>query len=114
MLVITDGVPSDDVEPSIIQAVKKLDKLDAPAWQVGIQFLQVGNDHRARTHLKQLDDKLAEIAGDDDLRDMVDTVLFTGDNGAQLTGDSILKVVLGAVNRRWDRKRFSELHAGCG
>lgn len=110
IIVITDGEPSDDVESPIIAAAKKLDKLDAPAWQVGIQFFQVGREPGARAHLKQLDDELAEISGDDELRDMVDTVPFLGDDDAQLTGDGILKVVLGAVNRRLDRKRSGELH----
>ncbi|KAF1844344.1 uncharacterized protein K460DRAFT_290836 [Cucurbitaria berberidis CBS 394.84] len=103
IIVITDGEPSDDVESPIIQAAKKLDKLDAPAWQVGIQFFQVGKEPGAREHLKQLDDGLKELAGDDDLRDIVDTVPFTGEGDAQLTGVGILKICLGAVNRRLDR-----------
>ena len=105
-----DGEPSDDVESPLIAAAKKLDKLDAPAWQVGVQFFQVGRDEEAKKHLKSLDDELAEIAGDDDLRDMVDTVPFKGEEGATLTGDGILKVVLGAVNRRLDRKKSKDLH----
>lgn len=40
IICITDGAPSDDVESPIIAAAKKLDKLEAPAWQVGIQFFQ--------------------------------------------------------------------------
>jgi uncharacterized protein YegL len=103
IIVITDGEPSDDVESPIIQAAKKLDKLDAPAWQVGIQFFQVGKEPGAREHLKQLDDGLKELAGDDELRDIVDTVPFTGDDNATLTGTGILKVVLGAVHRKQDR-----------
>lgn len=111
IIVITDGEPSDDVESPIIAAAKKLDKLDAAAWQVGIQFFQVGKEPGAREHLKQLDDELAELAGDDDLRDIVDTVPFEGqEEGSQLTADGILKVVLGAVNRRLDRKRSKDLH----
>ncbi|KAF2168304.1 hypothetical protein M409DRAFT_65751 [Zasmidium cellare ATCC 36951] len=110
IICITDGEPSDDVESPLIQAAKKLDKLDAPAWQIGVQFFQVGRDEKAKAHLKQLDDELAEIAGDDDLRDIVDTVPFTGEEGTQLTGDGILKVVLGAVNRRLDRKKSKDLH----
>jgi hypothetical protein len=109
IICITDGAPSDDVERPIIKAAQKLDKLDAPPWQVGIQFFQVGNDAEATTHLKQLDDELAEIAGDDELRDMVDTVPFTNAQGAKLSGDGILKVVLGAVTQRLDRKS-KELH----
>lgn len=109
IICITDGVPTDDLESPLIQAAKKLDKLDAPAWQVGIQFFQVGSDAGATAHLKQLDDDLADIAGDDDLRDMVDTVPFKNANGARLTADGILKVVLGAVTRRLDRKS-KEIH----
>lgn len=75
-----------------------------------IFHLTVGRDEAAKKHLKQLDDELAEISGDDELRDMVDTVPFTGAQGEQLSGDGILKVVLGAVNRRLDRKKSNELH----
>lgn len=109
IIVITDGEPSDDVESPVIQAAKKLDKLDAPAWQVGIQFFQVGKEPGAREHLKQLDDGLREFADDDELRDIVDTVPFTGEGDAQLTAKGIMKVVLGSVNRRLDRNS-KELH----
>lgn len=94
IIVITDGVPTDDLESPIIQAAKKLDKLDAPAWQVGIQFFQVGKEETARETLKQLDDGLRELSGDDDLRDIVDTVPFTGAGDTQLTAAGILKVRL--------------------
>ena len=110
LICITDGEPSDDVESPLIAAAKKLDKLDAPAWQIGVQFFQVGRDEEAKKHLRQLDDELAEIAGDDELRDIVDTVPFVGAEGARLTGEGILKVVLGAVNRRLDRKKSKDLH----
>ena len=43
IIVITDGEPSDDPEGVIIFAANKLEKLEAPSWQVGIQFFQVGN-----------------------------------------------------------------------
>lgn len=108
IICITDGEPSDDVESPLISAAKKLDRLDAPAWQVGVQFFQVGSDEQAQRHLRMLDDELAEIAGDEEMRDMVDTVPFTK-GGAALTGEGILKVVLGAVTRRLDR-RSRELH----
>lgn len=91
LIVVTDGEPSDDVESVLISAAKKLDRLDAPAWQVGVQFFQVGRDEEARKHLRQLDDELAEIAGEE-IRDMVDTVPFLGAEGERLTGDGILKV----------------------
>ncbi|ORX95003.1 hypothetical protein BCR34DRAFT_498829 [Clohesyomyces aquaticus] len=109
IIVITDGEPSDDVESPIIMAAKKLDKVDAPAWQVGIQFFQVGREPGARAALKQLDDGLKEVSGDDDLRDIVDTVPFKGNDDEELTGEGVLKVVLGSVNRRLDRNS-KELH----
>ncbi|KAI9780631.1 MAG: hypothetical protein M1816_002792 [Peltula sp. TS41687] len=103
IIVITDGVPTDDVESVIVSAAKKLDKLDAPAWQVGVQFFQVGNERGAAAALQELDDGLAEVGG---LRDMVDTVPFRQMGSGGLSGEEILKVVLGAVNRRLDRKKI--------
>jgi hypothetical protein len=38
LIVLTDGVPSDDVESVLLSAAKKLDRLDAPPFQVGVQF----------------------------------------------------------------------------
>ncbi|KAL6860346.1 hypothetical protein ACO1O0_004373 [Amphichorda felina] len=99
IIVITDGAPTDDPESSIIQAAKKLDRLDAPTYQVGIQFFQVGNSPSARDALKQLDDGLEELG----VRDIVDTATWDGPGGV-LTVDGILKVVLGAVVRRLDRQ----------
>ena len=91
VIVLTDGEPSDDVESVIVAAAKKLEALEAPAWQVGVQFFQVGRDEEARRHLKMLDDELAELAGEE-VRDIVDTVPFTGAEGTELTGEGILKV----------------------
>ncbi|KAI9721848.1 MAG: hypothetical protein M1812_002184 [Candelaria pacifica] len=103
IIVITDGVPSDDVESVIINAAKKLDKFDAPAWQVGIQFFQVGEEPGAADALAALDNELEELGGG--IRDIVDTVPWSGVAGTTLNGEAILKVVLGAVNRRLDRKK---------
>lgn len=105
IIVITDGQPSDDPESIIINAAKKLDALEAPPWQVGIQFFQVGQEAGAAEALRDLDDALVERGGG--IRDMVDTVPWSGTNGSGLNGEGIMKVVLGAVNRRLDRKRDS-------
>lgn len=105
IIVITDGQPSDDPESIIINAAKKLDALEAPPWQVGIQFFQVGQEEGAAEALRDLDDFLVERGGG--IRDMVDTVPWSGTNGSGLNGEGIMKVVLGAVNRRLDRKRNS-------
>lgn len=107
LIVLTDGVPSDDVESVLLASAKKLDRLDAPPFQVGVQFFQVGTEPGAREALIELDDELAGmVAGG--VRDIVDTVTWAGGNaGNGLTGDGILKAVLGAVVRRLDRRRGS-------
>ena len=97
VIVITDGVPSDDVEGPIIAAAESLHKMtEIEPWQIGIQFFQVGNERGAREHLKKLDDDLPDKIAkrcDGIRKDMVDTVPFTGPENANLTSDGILKVV---------------------
>lgn len=116
IIVLTDGVPSDDVESVLFQTAKKLDKLESPPSQIGVQFFQVGNERGAKEALKELDDQLGEVCGDGDIRDIVDTVTWTGGSSSgpsgetleiRLTGETILKAVLGAVVRRLDRQRTS-------
>ncbi len=97
LIVLTDGVPSDDVESVLISAAKKLDKLEAPPFQVGVQFFQVGNEEGAKEALEELDDGLSELV-EGGIRDMVDTVTWSGgasssEGGVGLTGDGILKAV---------------------
>jgi hypothetical protein len=74
--VLTDGVPSDDVESVLLSAAKKLDKLDAPPYQVGVQFFQVGNEEGAKEALEELDGGLSEHV-EGGVRDIVDTVTFS-------------------------------------
>lgn len=105
IIVITDGAASDDVESTIVSAARKLDKMGAEPWQVGIQFFQVGQDRAAAQDLQELDDGLA---GEHGIRDMVDTVPWNGIGGSALTADGIMKVTMGAINRRLDRKRNSD------
>ncbi|KAF7512657.1 hypothetical protein GJ744_000918 [Endocarpon pusillum] len=105
IIVITDGVASDDVESIIVQAAKKLDAWGAEPGQLGIQFFQVGHEPEAAEDLQELDDALSSAH---DIRDIVDTIPWTGDDGQVLTGPGILKCVLGAVNRKLDRRRGSD------
>lgn len=109
LICITDGAPTDDDESPLIDTAEALDELRAPAWQVGIQFFQIGSDQKAAKHLKTLDDDLAKFSTKDRMRDIVDTVPFTDANGGRLSADGILKVVLGAVTRRLDRNS-QDLH----
>ena len=97
IIVITDGCPTDDLHGVIIQAAKKLDALDAPLRQVGIQFFQVGNDPEATKALQVLDDELCQE--ERGLRDIVDTCPWRKEG---LSANNIMKVVMGAVNRRLD------------
>lgn len=105
IIVITDGKATDDVESTIVSAARKLDKMGAEPWQVGIQFFQVGEDRAAAADLQELDDGLA---GEHNVRDMVDTVPWNGVGSATLTADGIMKVTMGAINRRLDRKRNTD------
>ena len=105
IIVITDGAATDDVESTIVSAAKKLDKMGAEPWQVGVQFFQVGNDKAAAKELEELDDILSSEHG---VRDMVDTVPWTGGDDASLTAEGIMKVTMGAINRKFDRKTSND------
>jgi hypothetical protein len=103
LIVITDGVPTDNPTQSIVNAANALDRLLAPSYQVGIQFVQIGNDKDATRALKQLDDNLQ---GQGHARDIVDTVTCKwGGKALRLTDSSLLKTVLGAVDKRLDNQK---------
>ncbi|KAF7595339.1 hypothetical protein BBP40_006588 [Aspergillus hancockii] len=103
IITITDGAFTDDAESIIIDTARRLDKCHAVPWQVGIQFFQVGDDERARRYLQTLDDDLVRKSQDEHMRDIVDTVPWRGGRGQTLSADGILKCVLGAVNRKYDK-----------
>ncbi|EXL64939.1 hypothetical protein FOPG_18817 [Fusarium oxysporum f. sp. conglutinans race 2 54008] len=112
IIVITDGCPTDDPESVIVHHAKKLDQIEAPPHQVGIQFFQVSNNLGNTKGLCELDDDLA----DNGIPDMVDTATWnstTSENGKSLTADGILKVVLGAAVRRLDRRSTRDSPQGC-
>ncbi|KAH9948796.1 hypothetical protein B0H21DRAFT_689433 [Amylocystis lapponica] len=97
-IVITDGAPTDDPEEVIVTAARRLDAHNFPLSQVGIQFVQIGNNPEATAFLNELDNELSQAYG---IRDMVDTTPYTG---GQLTADMIIKILLGGINRRVDRR----------
>ena len=106
LIVVTDGVPTDDPESVLLGLARRLDRVNAPPYQLGVQFFQVGNEPGAREALTELDDNLGgEVQGG--VRDMVDTTTWDGRTPHALTGEGILKTVLGAVVKRLDRKRAS-------
>ena len=60
LIVITDGSADDEpeVESYIIEVARELDLLGAKLAQIGIQFVQVGDDSDAAEFLRRLDDEL--------------------------------------------------------
>ncbi|OCF73277.1 hypothetical protein I204_06508 [Kwoniella mangroviensis CBS 8886] len=98
LIIVTDGAPTDDPESVIISIAKRLDRGEYPLSQVGVQFLQIGNDSEAREALQELDDGLSAAHG---VRDIVDTVLYDGEG---MSAGLIIKTLLGGINRRLDRR----------
>ena len=62
LIVITDGAPSpgQDVEGVIVKYARMLAQQDAPPLQVGIQFVQIGDEKGAKDFLDSLDNDLQE------------------------------------------------------
>lgn len=110
IIVLTDGEPSDEPADVIRHFAKRLDKLNAAPYQVGIQFFQVGDDVRASAALKKLDDEIKkDPKTGEETRDIVDTVTFDKNSargrGATLTKEGLAKTVLGGVSRRHDEQK---------
>ena len=110
IITITDGEFTDDAESVIVQVAKTLDHqhCNALPWQVGIQLFQIGDDQSVQRYLQELDDDLGKYCSDKHLRDIVDTVPWRGKGkkGQSLDADGILKCVLGAVNKKYDRRQI--------
>ncbi|KAJ7058227.1 hypothetical protein C8F01DRAFT_1256103 [Mycena amicta] len=85
-IVITDGRPTDEPLDVIIQ--------------LGIQFVQIGNDPKATAALNRLDDDLAQ---ENDIPDIVDTTPYSKLH--PITADGIIKCLIGGINRRVDKQR---------
>lgn len=107
IITITDGEFTDDAESVIVQVARALDapRCAALPWQIGIQFFQIGNDENVQRYLQELDDDLGKWCRDEQLRDIVDTVPWKGKRGESLDAEGILKCVLGAVNKKYDRRK---------
>ncbi|KAJ7853163.1 hypothetical protein B0H14DRAFT_2354498, partial [Mycena olivaceomarginata] len=100
-IVITDGASTDDPKYTIIDAATRLKDLrNLSLTQIGIQFVQIGNDPGATRALQELDDDLAK---DKNFRDIVDTTPYSMLN--PLTSDGLIKVLLGGINRRYDAQK---------
>jgi hypothetical protein len=65
LIVITDGVSHDyeKIEEVLSRAARSFEDLEMQEFQVGVQFVQVGNDKNGKKRLRLLDDKLPERYG---------------------------------------------------
>ncbi|RDB26043.1 hypothetical protein Hypma_006139 [Hypsizygus marmoreus] len=98
IVVITDGVPTDDPREVIINAARRLDRNQIPLKRFGVQFAQIGDDYEATEALQELDDDLAAAHG---IRDMVDTTPYDS-NDRQFTSATMVKILLGAIDETLD------------
>ncbi|KAG8917436.1 hypothetical protein FRC02_003121 [Tulasnella sp. 418] len=85
LIVITDGVPTDQPKPVLEKWAAYLDSKKHHPNIVGIQFVQIGNDNGAGAALKDLTQGK--------VRNMVDTVPYNG----PLTPERMTRVLLGAI-----------------
>lgn len=92
IIIITDGEPSDGIQGQkalanlIIEASKKIES----DFELGISFIQVGNDKQASQFLKKLDDDLTSVGAKFDI---CDTKTFD-----DLENLSLEKILLDIVN----------------
>ena len=72
IIVLTDGSADDpkQTENLLVRVAKELDTMWAPSFQLGVQFVQVGDDEKATRYLKILDDQLEKKH---DIRDVRST-----------------------------------------
>jgi gamma-glutamylcysteine synthetase len=55
--------PADDPRQVIVEYARHLDRRNVALRQLGIQFVQIGNDPDATEALKELDDNLGPMHG---------------------------------------------------
>ncbi|KNF02329.1 hypothetical protein PSTG_04532 [Puccinia striiformis f. sp. tritici PST-78] len=107
LIVLTDGEPDrgQDPEQVIVEIGRYLDSNRFPLNQLGISFVQIGNDSDATRHLIALDDGLK---AKHKIRDFVDCTPYQASNNHPnvITADFILKALIGGVNRKIDHLRL--------
>ncbi|KAH8096657.1 hypothetical protein BXZ70DRAFT_895928 [Cristinia sonorae] len=111
-IVITDGKPDNQrlVEDLIIETATRLKDTRAPLTQIGIQFVQIGDDKNASEWLEKLDDKIKVSSSaskgvwtryelQNQVWDIVDTCRYKSSSKKV----DFEKILLGAINRRIDK-----------
>ncbi|CAH7670371.1 hypothetical protein PPACK8108_LOCUS5069 [Phakopsora pachyrhizi] len=107
LVVLTDGAPDKGQEPEqvIVEIGRYLDSSRYPLNQLGISFIQIGDDMQAARHLASLDDDLKRKH---QIRDFVDCTPYQASGTSNvITSDFILKALLGGINRKIDNQRRS-------
>lgn len=97
LIILTAGKFDDDVKAPLAETAKKLDEMQTPAHQLGIQLLQLGNDDQVSNAFKYLDDELHRTTK---TRDIIDATSMG--TSSSLGADDMLKVVLGGVVKKLD------------
>ncbi|KNE89696.1 hypothetical protein, variant [Puccinia striiformis f. sp. tritici PST-78] len=95
LIVITDG-EADDPDTLAYALAGFSDRLEDakfPLNQLGVQFIQIGNDSGATKFLQSLDDELR--ANSHRRRDIVDTTPYQG----AITTQFLIKALLGGINK---------------
>lgn len=108
LIVLTDGAPDrgQDPEQVIVDIGRYLDSNRFPLNQLGISFVQIGDDPEAARHLASLDD---DLKAKYKIRDFVDCTPYQASTHSQMnaiTSDFILKALIGGVNRKIDNLRI--------
>lgn len=103
LIVITDGEADDPdtLAYALAGFAERLDQSRFPLTQLGVQFIQIGNDPTATRFLRSLDDDLR--SNTNSKRDIVDTTPYQG----RVTTDFLVKALLGGINKRIDHQRCS-------
>ncbi|OAP55735.1 hypothetical protein AYL99_09887 [Fonsecaea erecta] len=96
LIVLTDGVAKDkkQTESLIVKTAQDLTRLRAVPRQIGIQFVQVGEDRNAKEFLKHLDDGIKSQG----VRDIVDTKRYDNQEGGLPLKEQLAKILLGAMD----------------
>ncbi|KAI4593916.1 hypothetical protein KJ359_008960 [Pestalotiopsis sp. 9143b] len=97
--------PFSDRIGQVSEIARRLDRVQAPSHQVGIQFFQIGDDEEVREQMRFMDNDVHEKYGH---RDIMDTATWT-DGPGKLSAEGVLKVVGGAVSRSLDGTKLTEL-----
>lgn len=103
IIVLTDGAANNNklLKKNLLSYARRLDKINAPSDQIGVQFFQVGRMEGVEEFLNHLDEAMAE---ENDCRDFIDTRSSEDMGEEGLSAPRVLTTVLGAVNRRLDKK----------